>query len=501
MAVTVISRPTDLGSAYVPVEYTFSSTFAGVSSTISNIKESSGFFGGGGGFTTIVTPLNKVRRNIKVDGIMTITNTTSGLYDGEFKVTQVKNNGEVTLDTPFLGNVSGGNFTYDRLNAQVVCDLYIDGSQVTRLTRRPNEVDQFVFNFQKWIEVDLDSVPLSVGMEDVTLQPTSSLSIYVKYADSEDLIIDGIPTPTLNLDTTQSPPDLFTDIANLRTIINATVPYLEWELGSVKNAIINKDTGLSSFIVDTVADNRFLTNSPKTIKIGRTDSYQLTFIVDFDAGKAYRRQIVTYDSTGAVIQTFRKTFTPIADGVWSMGAGARNFTAPTITSSVVKYEISITDANDSNNDISEVVTFEIDDNCYRSDTRFLWLNPRGGYDTFTFHSPRKLNSTVKKTTFKPARTFPVVVGNSEEKITDVDASETITTGTHKVNKETAEWLQELLESPEVFIELSSDNALHDTRVPVTLVNKTRAICDSFKGLFNVNVRYKFGFRKIPLRAV
>jgi hypothetical protein len=495
MAVSVVvSRPDDFGSAYVPAEYTFTSTFAGVSGTIGNIYQDTN------GITIVVVNVSNPRQ-IFEGGKMTISNTTSGLYDGEWTVLSDRGTrgGLVKIDAPFVGNVTGGNMTYTRLNTHMICDLYIDGSFVVRKSRFPDANDQFVFDFHREVQTNLgnDMKPMPLGTNPPAVNSEGSVSIYVKYADVRDLITNGVPVQTTNLDTSQTPPDLYSDSANPREIVNATVPYLEWELGSVRSEIINKDTDLSSFIIDT-GTNRFLTNAPKSITIGQDDSYQLDVAIDYDAGKTYRRRVRAYDSTGA--QSGSDSFQLMsvgADSVWSVPCGTRELPLTHVPADATSYDVTITDTT---TPISETITFNIDSNCYGSSTRFVWLNPRGGYDAYTFHSPRKLKSQVKTKTYKPARVYPVVVGNREEAILDVDARDTISTGTHKVNKETAEWLQELIESPQVFIELNSDNALHDKRVPVTLVNRSRSIVDSYNGAFNVNVSYRFAYEKIGIRS-
>ena len=494
MGVTSISRPDDFSSAYVPLEYEFSSNFAGITDSISNISEDATG-------TYFITGLATVKSKIKAGGIATISNTTSGLYDGEWTVIDILSNGTVYIDAPYVGDVSGGNFNYTRLNMHMICDLFIDGSFVIRKIRFPNANDNFVFDFSKQLQTALGVglAPLALGSNTAVISAPSSASIYMDYTESWDFINNqGAAETQLQLDPTPAPPHLFSDVLNPRTIINSDVPYLEWELGSVKSSIINKDTDLSTFYGSSL---RFLTNSPKSIPIGLNDSYQLSFIVDYDAAATYKRQILKYDSSGALLATARTTFAPGTDSVWGVPVGSRDLTgASAITSSVAYYEVTIVDTAIGVVDLTEVITFDVDTKCYQSDTRFCWLNPRGGYDAFTVHNPRKLTSSVKKKSYKPTRTYPVVVGNSEEKITDVEAMDGINTGSQKVNKETAEWLQELLESPEVFIELDNSNALHDTRVPVTITNKNTAICDSYNGMFNVNIKYRFAFEKKGLRA-
>ena len=494
MSVTVVSRPSNFASVYVPVEYEFSSTFAGVTGAVSYFQDD-----GNGKLEIVYSGIFQPRVNLHVGGIVTITNNDD--YNGEYLVIQKDSSARLTLDTPYISDSFGGNMSFSMANINMVCDLYVGGSFVVRKFRFPNVSDNFVFDFSKELQIELGNnmSPLEMGSDTVLPSTESYGLVYVKYAEVHDELIDGIATPTFTLDEAQSPPDLFDDSANSITVINSTVPYIEWTLGSIKNEIINKDVGLSAFTPNSLS-KRFLTNSPKTILIGRDESYQLNAIVDFDVAIGYKVKIATYDSTGTLDTTYTTTFVPGTDAVWAIPAGGRDFATGVIDSNIFSYEISIIDSLDSNAEISETITFNIDTVCHGSSTRFVWLNPRGGYDAFTFTSPRKLNSSVSKTTFNPSRSYPVVVGAREEATTNVFASDSITTSTNKVTAEVAEWLQELLESPQVFIELSSDNALHNKRVPVTLINKTRSIANNFDGLFNVSIRYKFAFDKIGLRA-
>ena len=500
MAININSRPDDFGSAYTPVEYTLTSTFAGQSSTIANI-----YLDPSTGFTALKTNLSKPRAKIQPDGILTISNT-GGEYDGDW-IVQANATGEgstsggvVLLDAPYTIDVTGGNMDYNRLGAQVWADLYVDGSFIVRKKRFPNSNDQFVFNFDKEIQIGLgnDMKPLAIGGSTAVVNPEGSASIYIEYTDVQDIITNGIAVQRPSLGATGN---FSTDVANPRTIINSTVPYLEWLLGSVRSEIVNKDTDLSSFVVTASSTARFLTNSPKTISIGTSDAYELSAIIDYDAAISYAMEIEYFDAAGASDGTVYVTVSATTDSVWRFEVGTRGVVGAVKPSTSVSYTIAIVDRNNADLKISETITFEIDSKCHASDTRFVWLNPRGGYDAFTFHSPRKLNSSVQKKSFKPARQYPVVVGNAEESILDVNAQDNITTSTNKVTKSVAEWMQELLESPQVFIELDDSNALHDKRIPVVIVNKTRAIANSYSGTFNVALRYRFAFEKVGIRAV
>lgn len=490
MAVTLQSRPSEISSAYLPLEYTFTSTFAGISGGFSSARADTN-----GKTILTVTGVSRLSKTIRVDGILAIENSDN--YDGEYTVLSADNNGDVVIDVDFIED-DAGSIEYARLNTHVICELYVNGSIVATKTRFQDISNQFVFDFSTELQINLGNElePVEIGTLNPLISAESSALVHVEYADAQDRIIDGVATTV----TTLVNGEFKDDSANSITAINSTVPYIEWLQGSTKNEIKNKDTDLGPFFIGSTSSARFLTNSPTTIDISRSDSYQLSALIDYDASIGYQRTIKGFDATGTPVSSLSIAFTPAADTVWFMPVGTRDILPALIPANVVQYTVYISDSNDSDNAISETIIFNIDDNCKQSKTRFVWLNPRGGYDAYNFYAPRKLNSSVSKGSFTKSAVHPTVVGDREDSIINVNAKDSITTRTAKVSGEDAEWLQELLESPEVFIELDSGNALHDKRVPVTIINKTRAISDSYNALHTISLRYSFGFSKIPIRA-
>ena len=496
MSVTVVSRPNDFASAYVPVEWEFSSTFAGVTGAVSVFQDD-----GNGKLEIIYSGVSFPKTNLQTGGIITITN--NDIYNGEYLVIEKNTNSKLTLDTPYIGDSFGGNMSFSLSNINMVCDLYVNGSVIVRKFRFPDVNDGFVFDFSKELQIELGNnmLPASLLSSNPETESEAYASVYVKYAEIHEELIDEVPTQVFTLDESLSPPDLFSDSANAITVINSTVPYLEWELGSVKSEIASIDTDLSAFKVTSLDTTRFLTNSPKVISIGKNEGYQLNVMIEEDAAIGYALSVITYSSSGGVIQDVQLPLTITLDTVISLPVGTRQLIElPFSVSSILfasSYEVAIVDTLNGDAKITETITFNIRSKCSGSETRFVWLNPRGSYDSYTFRSPRKLNSSVSKDSFNPTRSYPVSIGNREEAVINVRASDSITTRTDKITSTDAEWIQELLESPQVFIELSTLNTGY---VPVTLINKTRSICDSYNGLFNVSLRYKFAFEKIGLRA-
>ena len=292
MGVVIVSRPSDFASAYVPVEYTITSGYAGVTGNVGSVGVD------GEGRTVFTTTLDNSASKVRVDGKVTLSNTVDNLYDGEWTVLRSTPSGNITIDAPYVGVVGqSGSFNYSRLNAHVLCDLYVDGSFVVRKKRFSDSNDQFVFNYDKEVQVDLgnDMKPMALGVTATSINPEASVSVYVIATEYADVIDGGVATTTAG--------DTEDDSANAKAIINSTVPYLEWSLGSTRSDIINKDTDLTDFVTTASSTARFLTNSPKTITIGESDGYELSFIVDYDAAIGYSVQIKYYNAANALVST------------------------------------------------------------------------------------------------------------------------------------------------------------------------------------------------------
>ena len=495
MSASIVSRPTDFGSAYVPVEYTFSSSFAGINATHFSVRAHP--TDATLSRVTIVVP-----DPIFIGDLVSITDTPSAEMDGEFTIVAVSLNhtqsqGDIDINTPYLGtetNISVGTVVISSPNIRMISDLYVDGSFVDRKMRFKDINDQFVFDWSEILQVELGNglEPLTLSSDVKTTVGEAAGLIHVTYAEKRDLDVDGINTPTLVLDTTQTPPDLFSDSANTRLIINGVVPYLEFTLGSTRSEIRNTDSNLDTSFKATTSttDTRFLTNSPSTIRIGSSESYQLQLAIEPSA-ETWARKVTAYDSTGATLATTSDTITTSASAVYGFTCGTGDLDSTRLPSTTTSYDVEVTSDSVTR---SEVFTFEIDAKCYSSSTRFVWLNPRGGYDAYTFNSQSRLNSKVIKKTFKKDKVFPKVIGDRQLTTSDVESRDRLLTGTHWVTQEVAEWMVELIESPEVFVEYS------DNRVPVHLENQSTAIGGTQRGLTRINVKYRHSVDKTGLRG-
>ena len=433
---TVTSRPGDYSSAYTPLEYTFIDPRAGATaSAFTFIEDITGKVAIG--FNNISLPGTTSNSSITwfpVGSKVVVSN--SDLYDGEYFVTESSSQGRVVIDTPYIGDDTTGDIVVFWDNVQIIADLYIDGNFTSRKRRFPDGDGIFTVNFEKEVQSELG---VGLSPKDISVaghnrvkvdENTASISIRFAVQTSNNGVID------------LSPDTLFDDSANTSIIVNAVVPYVEWKVGTTRGELESVTTDLSDFKVDsggvvqtTDYSFRFLTNSPKTITIGSNDSYELYLLIERDSPRIQMAlDIKFYDETGALILTHTPGSTnPSQDGVWGYNVGLRNmitgFPSDAATmASAHYYDVKWTNnlGSPSDLDVTETIRFNVDKKCYGSETRFKWLNPRGGYDSFTFKSPRKLKSSVSKETYEPSRVHPVVIGNRERSILDVQAKDVLT---------------------------------------------------------------------------
>ena len=493
MSVTILSTPNDLSSAYSPLVYSFRSTFANHEGTFSATDRRSGvhtvqFLTSGG--------LGVLDRIIRANGTLTVTN--SERYNGDHITTGFGAGGIINTETPYDGHSSGGNLSFTRLGARMICNLLVNDSFVVQKTRYANIDGNFDFDFSREVQLSLGNglEPMDIGGTGKAplINNESTASIRVEYFEVEDIITDGVISSLVTGGGSSNKTPAI-------VVVNAIVPYLEWTSGSVGGDIKSTSSDLSNFAIKNVSNtNRFLTNSPKNITLGRNDHYQLSILLEHDAAIRHKTRRITYDASGSVLGTSGSFFSgENANSVWSFRAGGRGV-SDLDDLNIASYDIKIVDHNDSNADLSETITFTFDDSCHQSKTRFIWLNPRGAYDAFNFYAPRSSKNTVSKGSFVKNRANPVIIGGNENPIISVNTRGVISVKTDKISTEEAEWLNELIESPDVRIELDGSNPLHNKLIPVTILDGTFSIANSYDSTHVLSLKYVLGFKKEHLRA-
>ncbi|HYG15189.1 MAG TPA: hypothetical protein VEC12_05500, partial [Bacteroidia bacterium] len=240
-----------------------------------------------------------------------------------------------------------------------------------------------------------------------------------------------------------------TTVAASGYTFNAAIKYLDWI-----------DFDYNDFNMHPGTQSRFLTNSPKTIKIRENEVAELGFISL--SKKANNALITTYDAAGAVIaatQIDNTVYGGTSDSIsQALGllCGPYHLGYSIITAGVAKYTVEL---RDSTTAISEAFTFVIDRECSRnSPFRLHFLNRWGRFDSFTFTGGHKRSLKFNKSKYQKFTGYTDLdtmqwtnQGYARGTVAfDTEETEQYALSSGWLSEEESDWLQELVGSPEVY---------------------------------------------------
>jgi len=496
MGLTVVSRPDDQSSAYLPEQYVITSDRSPNSRTdefnlACNISQPTSTL------ITLFPQLTGTETLLNITGVsvgqvplstgqyVKITNTTGGLYEGVFQVSDTLYNGVLhVLDTPFLGTETGTCEIFYK-DFSVVADLFIDGSFAVRLRTQHDVNDQFVFDVSRHVQTFVGSDVESTAT--ITRQSADDTSVIFHLEISEEY--RDINNDNQITKQTQTTPEVqfIDDVGNSKRGFNTVIQYMDYR----DEQFLSSDYDMSDFVSPYGDTTRFLTNANRfNIPIGSDDHYFLTF---YDAISAEHYLMVdTFDSSGTLIASNQfETYAAfgVADS-YNFPAGTANV-ASVITAATEEYDVYL--ENNLGQQQSEKIRFKIDRNCYGTEQRFEWLNEKGGLDLYTFKGRKDRKVEMERKTFKRLLDFPRVIPERTLTTSQDTAVDIYTANSGMVSKSIAEWLEELLISPEVYIHIGKD------RFPVHILTNSADINNSFDNLFNISFEYRFAFEKVIQR--
>lgn len=225
----------------------------------------------------------------------------------------------------------------------------------------------------------------------------------------------------------------------------------------------------SDYLIQTTGTNKFLTDfRGGNIRIKSGQRFELGWITSAGVSEPSKSVVIkTYNSAGTNLGTYKiaNTFsagTTTADKFLSVlvGTGDLNSTTlssgsqPIITDSVDTYQVYI--ENNSSTRVSEIITFEIDRECYKTDEiRLHWVNSLGRIDSFNFNFASERSKDVKQSRFRRDRgSFSGSVfstTNHEFGLTNfyTQSDRKIKVRTDYINNTEAVWLENLIDSPQI----------------------------------------------------
>jgi hypothetical protein len=185
-------------------------------------------------------------------------------------------------------------------------------------------------------------------------------------------------------------------------------------------------------------------------------------------------KVTTYGSTTSVYYIDRVGLTQSSNR-YDIPTGAANLMS--ITSSIIgpdvdSYTIQIVATGPSYTPISEIFNYTIDKECYYFDPiRVCWKNPLGGIDYFTFNIKNTYQTRIEKEIYTKQLPFEYKIGDRGDTVGNENIQVVWTLNTDYLTDDEAAFLQDMVESPEVYI-IDTKNATPFNLIPVVIENTT-----------------------------
>jgi len=260
---------------------------------------------------------------------------------------------------------------------------------------------------------------------------------------------------------------------NLKSVWNGVRNEIEW-----------LDFDYTNYTINTFSTTKkFLTDSPRTIKIDSAQSHQLSFIVNerYGANQYNIKAYSGYNATGSLIadgvvtnniaanQDWSSRYFRIPVGTYDIGNidpslytdSLLGTTPSTALTGAASYTIHLED--NTNAQTSEKVTFNINQTCTKyNEVRVHFLNRLGGYDAFNFYMKSIHTTDIKKDKYDQQHHdwtgWSYDYSKKSRGATDYNVSlnKKLTVNTDYLTEEESLWMEDLITSPNAYIEESNE---------------------------------------------
>jgi hypothetical protein len=201
----------------------------------------------------------------------------------------------------------------------------------------------------------------------------------------------------------------------------------------------------------------------------------------------YYLMVSTYNSTGGLIGTYTAaTMSANTYRRLDVGVGPANLPSIPFTS-VDSYRVYV---KNSTATMSEVRRYKIDTQCSNYDKqRVVFLNRMGGWDYFSFTLDTKRSINITRTEYEKILAWNYNIGDRGKTLLAQKAEAKMTMNSNWITEADAEWLEELLTSPEVYL-LTTNN----TKLPIIITDNSYEVKTALRNqMFNLVLNYKFAY--------
>lgn len=380
-------------------------------------------------------------------------------------------------------------------NFKYIADVYVNGvgSVIERLKCIPDPTyGSGVFNIGRVIESYVNS-----DIDKTTYGFQQNLNSYVRY-----VVRFGEEYGLSSSGTTVYPNQVVT---STRYAWNAELDHLNFQ-----------DYTNNDYLITSGTVTGFLTNSPSTLSIRDGEDAWLYGMTD-SSGTIKDALVSTYDVNNDLIQDAEvanpfQAVVSTNDRFVRFGCGTNNLnsisssgitgTTPIITASVVKYTVAFRRADRTL--VTPTKTFLIENPCTRNEVfRFHFLNELGGFDSFDFIRGSTKKVEIKRSNYKKvtgALTSASSYGYAKKDRGTVQYNtslkDNIKVKSDWIKEETYTWLEELITSPEVYL----DHSEHGL-IPVNIQNNSYDFKqDAQDKLFNLEIEFEYSFDRYRQRG-
>ena len=296
---------------------------------------------------------------------------------------------------------------------------------------------------------------------------------------------------------------------SFKELTTSTVEYA-WDGGLQYKEILSYNP--IDYAMNVTNKGKFLTSSPRTLKIRLDESSILTSFNTSIMGSSTVKKGVfkTYNSANILQSTYSYNIgsTALTIAIINMGVGPVNllsYQPSALPSTISYYTFELQDNSSAR--LSEIFRYNIDRDCYRyTQKRLKWKNRLGGWDYFTFNLRSDKTVEIERNNFnkfrnslQTANKYGYKIGDRGQTTYNVKAFDKEVLQSNWLSGDEAAWLEELFTSPEVYL---TDGTLNSSsaELPVTVTNDNFVVGKKENvGLIAYTINIQHGYNKIIQR--
>lgn len=341
---------------------------------------------------------------------------------------------------------------------RMIADVKIDGTIRANIDKDPRlgTANTFDFDVQSVLQDYLTYNLQSISGNSNIVAGSSEVSVLVNLYDV--ISAGGLLSTAWEEDGSGTPDKTSSAIHG----VNATLQHLETQ-------------NMNAYTVDDTT-KKFLTNAPLIQRIGAGETIQLHYVTNKGTTRYRLKQ---YNSAGSLISNVLSGNTSITDK-----AGILLLDESAMLAATIKFEVFLEDT--SSNIISETRTFNIDTQCYDNTVRLKWLNPLGGFDSYTFVSKKEQSLRHRSKTFDKLLDSDFSIEDRGETVISVDATDEFSTFSQAEPRATILWLAELDANK---INVWVDDGTNF--IPILITGRKTKILDTENAILQKEVKYKY----------